>query len=183
MQTELFAKTRTLPEGIKGLPQRKQLFPTTFFGFLPYMKPGHTYQSQGPVVERHIATSIASPADVLRVSSRILAPLTVTAYKRSLDENKLTSISTAFLMRPEMQTELCPKTGTLPEGIKGLLQTKQLFPTTFFGVSAIHEARIWIACRAGVFFGRECFASESAMLKLEKRGENGASQKERGRGR
>ena len=115
----------------------------------------HTYRSQGAIVERHIATSIASPADVLRVSSRILAPLTVTAYKRSLDENKLTSISTAFLMRPEMQTELCPKTGTLPEGIKGLLQTKQLFPTTFFGVSAIHEARIWIACSAGVFFGRE----------------------------
>ena len=28
---------------------------------------------------------------------------------------------------------------------------------------------------------RECFARESAMLKLEKRGENGASQKERGR--
>ena len=154
MQTELFAKTRTLPEGIKGLPQRKQLFPTTFFGFLPYMKPGHTYRSQGPVVERHIASSIASPANVLRVSSRILAPLTVTAYKRLLDENKLTSISTAFLMRPETQAELCPKTGTLPEGIKGLLQTKQLFPTTFFGVSAIHEARIWIACSAGVFFGR-----------------------------
>ena len=30
---------------------------------------------------------------------------------------------------------------------------------------------------------RECFACESAMLKLEKRGENKASQKERGRGR
>lgn len=42
-----------------------------------------------------------------------------------------------------MQTELFPTTRTLPEGIKGLLQRKQLFPTTFFGVSAIHEARIW----------------------------------------
>ena len=30
---------------------------------------------------------------------------------------------------------------------------------------------------------RECFARESAMLKLEKRGENRTSQKERGRGR
>ena len=30
---------------------------------------------------------------------------------------------------------------------------------------------------------RECFARKSAMLKLEKRGENGASQKERDRGR
>ena len=55
-----------------------------------------------------------------------------------------------------MQTELCPKTGTLPEGMKGLLQTKQLFPTAFFGVPAIHEARggTWVACSAGVFFGR-----------------------------
>ena len=30
---------------------------------------------------------------------------------------------------------------------------------------------------------RECFACESAMLKLEKKGGNGVSQKERGRGR
>ena len=30
---------------------------------------------------------------------------------------------------------------------------------------------------------RECFARESVMFKLEKSGENGASQKERGRGR
>ena len=30
---------------------------------------------------------------------------------------------------------------------------------------------------------RECFARESAMLKLEKRGGNGATQKEQGRGR
>ena len=30
---------------------------------------------------------------------------------------------------------------------------------------------------------RECFVRESATLKLEKRKENGASQKERGRGR
>ena len=43
---------------------------------------------------------------------------------------------------------------------------------------------VGIACIAGWRFlrGRECFARESAMLKLEKRGENGASQKERGRG-
>ena len=74
--------------------------------------------------------------------------------RRSLDENKLTSISTAFLMTPEMPTELFPKTGTLPEGIKGLFERKQLFLKTFFGVSSIQEARIWIACRAGVFFGR-----------------------------
>ena len=42
-----------------------------------------------------------------------------------------------------MQTELFPKTRTLPKGIKGLVQRKQLFPRTFFGVSAIHEANIW----------------------------------------
>ena len=93
MQTELFAKTRTLPEGIKGLPQRKQLFPTTFFGFRPDMKPGHTYRSQGPIVERHIATSIASPADVLRVSSRILAPLINSYCIQTVTRRKQTYIN------------------------------------------------------------------------------------------
>ena len=51
MQTELFAKTRTLPEGIKGLPPRKQLFPTTFFGFRPYMKPGTPIEVRGQLLK------------------------------------------------------------------------------------------------------------------------------------
>ena len=40
-----------------------------------------------------------------------------------------------------------------------------------------------LACSAAVFFGCEnVFVRESAMLKLPKRGENGASQRERGGG-
>ena len=40
-----------------------------------------------------------------------------------------------------------------------------------------------LACSAGVFFGyANVFARESAMLKLPKRGGNGASQRERGEG-
>ena len=40
-----------------------------------------------------------------------------------------------------------------------------------------------LACSAGVFFARANFCRQKSMLKLEKRGENGASQKERGKGR
>ena len=40
-----------------------------------------------------------------------------------------------------------------------------------------------LPCSAGIFFGyANVFARESAMLKLQKRGGNGASQRERGGG-
>ena len=43
--------------------------------------------------------------------------------------------------------------------------------------------RIEVACNAGVFFRREnVFARESAMLKLQKRGGNGANQRMKGPG-
>ena len=60
-----------------------------------------------------------------------------------LDENTLKSISTAHSIKCAMSTELLPNTLILAWGINGKLHRKQLFPTIFFGVSSIHEARIW----------------------------------------
>ena len=54
-----------------------------------------------------------------------------------------TNFSTAHSIKCTMSTELLPNTLILAWGINGKVHRKQLFPTIFFGVSSIHEARIW----------------------------------------
>ena len=122
-------------------------------------------------VSTSIYGGIGTPLYFLRVSSRVFAPLTVSANGCSMKTNL-----------HQFPRRLRWGLRCRPNSLQGLLQTKQLFPTTFFGVSAIHEARIWIACSAGVFFGRANVLLAKAPCWNSKRQEKMGRVKRRGVG-
>ena len=149
------------------------------------MKPGHTYWSQGPIVERHIATSITSPADVLRVSSRILAPLINSYCIQTVTRWKQTYINFHGFFDDAWDADrTLSKNRYSTRRNQRTIREKTVISHDFFRCFGHTGSKDLDSLQGGRFLRAcECSARESAMLKLEKRGENGASQKGRGRGR
>ena len=130
------------------------------------MKPGHTYWSQGPIVERHIATSIASPADVLRVSSRILAPLINSYCIQTVTRRKQTYINFHGFFDDAWDADrTLSKNRYSTRRNQRTIREKTVISHDFFRCFGHRGSKDLDSLQGRRFLRvRECFARESAML-------------------